>query len=90
MSYRIQIEQRALKTLKGIPSQDRQCIRFAIRALAEEPRPQGCKKLTDSNDWRIRVGVYRVVYRREAASGGRAEDWAPQGRLSVTAEVTVF
>ncbi len=65
MSYRIQIEQRALKTLKGIPSQDRQRIRFAIRALVEEPRPQGCKKLTDSNDWRIRAGVYRVVYRIE-------------------------
>ena len=66
MSNRIRIEQRALKTLKVIPSQDRQRIRFAIRALAEEPRPQGCKKLTDSNDWRIRVGrMYRVVYRIE-------------------------
>lgn len=65
MSYRIQIEQGALKALKRIPSQDRQRIRAAIRALAEEPRPHGCKRLTDRNDWRIRVGVYRVVYRIE-------------------------
>ena len=35
----------------------------AVRALAVSPRPQGCRKLTGSkNDWRIRVGDYRVIY----------------------------
>jgi mRNA interferase RelE/StbE len=35
----------------------------AIRALAEDPRPTGSRKLTGSvNDWRIRVGDYRIVY----------------------------
>ena len=35
----------------------------AIQALAQNPRPPGCRKLTGSkNDWRIRVGDYRVVY----------------------------
>ena len=34
-----------------------------IRALAENPRPLGCRKLTGSkNDWRIRVGDCRVLY----------------------------
>jgi mRNA interferase RelE/StbE len=34
-----------------------------IEALAGEPRPTGCRKLTDSkNLWRIRVGDYRVLY----------------------------
>ena len=35
----------------------------AIQSLAKNPRPAGCRKLTGSNnDWRIRVGDYRIVY----------------------------
>ena len=38
-------------------------ISTAIDALAENPRPNGCKKLKGSKDlWRIRVSDYRVVY----------------------------
>jgi len=37
-------------------------VRAAIAALAENPRPQGCIKLTDRDGWRIRVGSYRVIY----------------------------
>lgn len=34
-----------------------------IEALAADPRPAGCVKLTGSqNIWRIRVGDYRVLY----------------------------
>ena len=34
-----------------------------ILALADDPRPHGCKKLRGHNDlWRIRIGDYRVVY----------------------------
>jgi mRNA interferase RelE/StbE len=34
-----------------------------MRALANEPRPTGCRKLVGSeNDWRVRVGNYRVIY----------------------------
>ena len=65
MSYRIQIERKALKALEAIPAQDRERIRAAIRALMQEPRPAGCKKLRESVNWRIRVGSYRVVYRIE-------------------------
>ena len=65
MSYRIQIERKALKALEAIPGPDRQRIRLAIQALMQEPRPPGCTKLTDSPNWRIRVGVYRIVYRIE-------------------------
>ena len=35
----------------------------AILALADNPRPPGCVKLSGPSDlWRIRVGDYRVVY----------------------------
>lgn len=34
-----------------------------VEALAQTPRPLGCKKLKGGdNVWRIRVGDYRVVY----------------------------
>jgi mRNA interferase RelE/StbE len=38
-------------------------IADAIESLSVDPRPNGCKKLVDSDGaWRIRVGDYRVVY----------------------------
>ena len=34
-----------------------------IKALGTDPRPNGCKKLSGGRDeWRIRVGDYRVIY----------------------------
>jgi mRNA interferase RelE/StbE len=38
-----------------------------VEALEADPRPSGCKKLTNSELWRIRVGDYRVVYSIEDA-----------------------
>ena len=39
-------------------------IKRAISTLAENPRPPGCLKMTGPGDeWRIRVGDWRVVYR---------------------------
>ncbi len=43
-------------------------MRTAIAALAENPRPYGCIKLTDRDGWRIRVGNNRVIYE---ISGGQ-------------------
>ena len=41
-------------------------IRAAIHALADDPRPPGCRKLEGRQDeWRVRVGTWRVVYRIE-------------------------
>jgi mRNA interferase RelE/StbE len=35
----------------------------AVDALAGNPRPLGCMKMAGSaNQWRIRVGDYRVIY----------------------------
>ncbi len=34
-----------------------------IEALAQDPRPSRCRKITGSeNLWRIHVGEYRVIY----------------------------
>ena len=43
------------------PDPDR--LRTAVEALAENPRPRGCRKLVARKDfYRIRVGDYRVIY----------------------------
>jgi len=42
-------------------------IRDAIEGLSDVPRPQGARKMRGIGDeeWRLRVGDYRVVYRVE-------------------------
>ena len=37
-------------------------MRVAVDSLAEDPRPQGAIKLAGRNDYRVRVGDYRIVY----------------------------
>ncbi len=60
----IQIKRSAAKELGSIGSKkDRQRIIARIRALAEDPRPQGAEKLSGSRDrYRIRQGDYRILY----------------------------
>jgi mRNA interferase RelE/StbE len=50
---------REYRRLQG-PLRDR--IRAAIDALAADPRPLGVVKLAGRDDYRIRVGDYRIVY----------------------------
>ena len=37
-------------------------IAAAIDGLADDPRPRGSVKLAGRNDYRVRVGDYRIVY----------------------------
>ena len=61
--YEVYIEKTAENDLKRLPTTAFQRIIPYIKALAENPRPANCRKLTGSkNDWRIRVGDYRVLY----------------------------
>lgn len=40
----------------------RERVGTAIESLAAEPRPRGVVKLAGRDDFRIRVGEYRIVY----------------------------
>jgi mRNA interferase RelE/StbE len=61
--YEVFLERAAENDLKRLPATTFHRIIPQIRTLAENPRPSGCRKLTGSkNDWRIRVGDYRVLY----------------------------
>lgn len=61
--YQVLLERRAERGLDRLPSTVYSRVIAAIRALAVNPRPPGSRKLVGTpNDWRIRVGDYRVVY----------------------------
>jgi mRNA interferase RelE/StbE len=52
-----------MKSSSRLTSQDFKRIVGAMRDLAENPRPPGCRKLVGGEgDWRLRVGDYRVLY----------------------------
>jgi mRNA interferase RelE/StbE len=61
--HKVLLERNAEKDLDRIPPNIRSRIISALQSLAQNPRPRGCRKLADGvNDWRIRVGQYRVLY----------------------------
>jgi len=50
--------QRELDALHGI---DYERVVVKLRALPNDPRPQGCEKLHD-DIYRVRVGDFRIIY----------------------------
>ena len=65
MDCEVFILRRAQKELANLPKPNYPRIRDSIAALASNPRPVGCKKLTGREGWRIRSGDYRVIYEIE-------------------------
>jgi mRNA interferase RelE/StbE len=62
-SYRVEITASAERALTRLPKADRVRVARAIVGLAAVPRPSGCRRLKGHDDtYRIRVGVYRVIY----------------------------
>jgi mRNA interferase RelE/StbE len=62
--YRVLIKSSAAKEIEAVDQKkDRQRIVAKIQALADDPRPAGCEKLSGEQDrYRVRVGRYRVIY----------------------------
>ena len=61
--YRVTLKSSAEKEFFRLPDTVSTRIIPRIRALATDPRPQGSKKLRGgTDDWRIRIGDYRVIY----------------------------
>lgn len=62
-SYRVALTTSAEKELRALPAKVVGRIMPRVGRLASAPRPPGCKKLKGGdNEWRIRVGEYRIVY----------------------------
>ena len=64
MPYSVTVAPRAAKGMRTLPLEARARIVQAIDALADNPRPPGCKAMHGAlaGAYRIRVGTYRVVY----------------------------
>jgi mRNA interferase RelE/StbE len=61
--YRVTFARSAEKELAKLRPPTVTRVFRKIEALAEEPRPSGCTKLSGSDAlWRIRIGDYRVIY----------------------------
>jgi mRNA interferase RelE/StbE len=62
-SYRLEWRRSATKDLRRIAATDVPRVVSAAEALADDPFPAGCTKLSGSErSYRIRVGDYRVLY----------------------------
>jgi mRNA interferase RelE/StbE len=62
-SYQIEWRKSTKRDLKAIPLHQVERIVSAVIALANDPRPSGCTKLSGSDfAYRIRIGDYRVIY----------------------------
>ena len=62
-SYSIEWKKSAVKELRKLPKKVITRILAAVETLTANPRPDGVRKLTDTEStYRIRVGDYRVVY----------------------------
>lgn len=60
--YSLLIKPSAAKELEALSQKDRTRVVGRIRALATEPRPPGCEKLSGEEKYRVRQGEYRVLY----------------------------
>ena len=63
MTYEIIITKSIQKQLDSLPNNIQERVYEKIAQLAEEPRPDGVVKLKGyDNEYRIRIGDYRLVY----------------------------
>jgi len=61
--YRVSIKPSASKELEALGTRrDRRRVAERIGALSHDPRPPGSQKLSGAEKYRLRCGVYRVVY----------------------------
>ena len=66
-SYELAFRKSVAKDLRVFPKQDVKRIMQRIRSLADNPRPVGCEKLSGQERYRVRQGVYRIIYEIEDA-----------------------
>ncbi|WP_093327649.1 type II toxin-antitoxin system RelE family toxin [Thalassotalea agarivorans] len=60
--YKITFKKSVRKDFKHIPKKDVSKILHKIESLAEDPRSEGCTKLSGSENYRARQGLYRIIY----------------------------
>ena len=61
-NYSLSFKKSVTKDLRNIPNKDVERILKCIESLCEDPRAEGCIKLSGQERYRVRQGVYRIVY----------------------------
>jgi len=61
-NYKVTFKKSVLKDLKSVPKSDVIKIISKIDSLAEDPRRVGAIKLSGDELYRIRQGLYRILY----------------------------
>jgi mRNA interferase RelE/StbE len=61
-NYSVVVKKSVTKDLRNIPNKDVERILKRINSLSENPRSDGCIKLSGQERYRIRQGIYRIVY----------------------------
>ena len=63
--YRLVFKKSVSRDLRAIPKKEVARILKRIKALSEEPRGTGCEKLSGQERYRVRQGIYRIIYEIE-------------------------
>jgi len=60
--YKITFKKSVSKDLKSVPKSDVKIILLKVDSLAVNPRREGAVKLSGQEMYRIRQGLYRIIY----------------------------
>jgi mRNA interferase RelE/StbE len=62
--YEVIISKAVGKEIRDFPKNEIGKIYSKMQSLADDPRPNGCKKLEGNTEnlWRVRSGDYRIIY----------------------------
>jgi mRNA interferase RelE/StbE len=62
MAYQVTLTPHADRVIARLPKQVRSRIAQRLALLSDNPRPPGSIKLSGREEYRIRVGDYRIIY----------------------------
>ena len=60
--YSLVFKKSVAKDLRDIPKKDIKRILKCVETLCSDPRAEGCIKLSGQERYRVRQGVYRIIY----------------------------
>ena len=60
--YKLTFKKSVTKDFRNIPKKDVKKILNKIESLTINPRAEGCIKLSSKENYRVRQGLYRIIY----------------------------
>lgn len=61
-NFKVVVKQSVAKDLRRVPKTQVAKVLGRIEALGADPRPRGAEKLSGQEKYRVRQGVYRIIY----------------------------